>query len=376
VHVAPGRQGGFVWTGREPGRPEQAVIVPVVGPCPDAVVSGLGVSVVAHGGGRDSSALPVGVSRYYVALARQPDPATDPIAAQFMPTAAEDIHLPYETMDPLAEKRFMPVPRLIHRYPGRVLLLVCERCATYCRHCFRRHFTGQSDGQIKPEELEAAAAYIKSHPEIAEILISGGDPLMLDDARMAEVLDVLEDAAGERALVFRLATRMPVVLPVRITRALADVLWKHGRQRLWVVTQVNHPNEMTAAFGQAISNLVDRGIPVLNQSVLLRGVNNDLDVLATMFSGLLRLRVKPYYLFQGDLAAGTSHFRTTIDEGLDLMEKLRDRISGMAMPTYAVDLPDGGGKIALTRGSVLGIEDGSYILLDREGQRHRYPCEG
>ena len=328
-------------------------------------------------GGRGTTGqLPVGVSRYYAALAGSEDPSQDPIAAQFVRTDAEDLVLPYECADPLAEARFMPVPRLIHRYRNRVLLLACERCATYCRHCFRRHFTGQSDGQITSGDLRGAAAYIAAHPEVDEVLISGGDPLMLDDAHLADILDTLTLAVEPRELVFRIATRMPVVLPTRVTGALADMLRRHGQGRVWVVTQVNHPNEMGPVFARAIGHFIDRGIPVLNQAVLLRGVNNDVAVLARLFGGLLRLRVKPYYLFQGDLAAGTSHFRTTIDEGLDLMDGLRDLVSGMAMPTYAVDLPDGGGKIALTRASVLGIEDDHYILLDRRGERHRYPHEG
>ncbi len=320
--------------------------------------------------------LPVGSSRYYLSLAASLDPARDPIAAQTVRTDAEDVVLPHESVDPLAEARFMPVPRLIHRYPNRVLLLACERCATYCRHCFRRHFTGQSGGQIKSEDLARVASYVGKHLEIDEVLISGGDPLMLDDERLVSILDAIQAAVDPRALLFRIATRMPVVMPKRITVTLAKRLREHGKGRVWVVTQVNHPREMTPAFAQAIACFVDQGIPVLNQAVLLRGVNNDVDVLAELFGGLLRARVKPYYLFQGDLAAGTSHFRTTIDEGLDLMDALRDRLSGMAMPTYAVDLPDGGGKIVLTRATVQGIRDGSYLLLDRAGQQHRYPYEG
>ena len=322
----------------------------------------------------DASRLPVGVSRYYAALADSLDPVSDPIAAQFVRTDAEDVVLPHECADPLEESRFMPVPRLIHRYPNRVLLLASERCATYCRHCFRRHFTGQSDGQIKPQDLAQAAAYVGAHPEVDEVLISGGDPLMLDDGRLADILDAMHAAVGARMLIFRIATRMPVVLPARVTRALGALLRTHGKGRVWVVTQVNHPREITSAFAKAIDCLVDQGVPVLNQAVLLRGVNDDLDVLTELFGGLLRVRVKPYYLFQGDLAAGTSHFRTTIDAGLDLMDGLRDRLSGMAIPTYAVDLPDGGGKIALTRTTVRGVEDGYYILLDRDGRQHRYPC--
>ncbi len=320
--------------------------------------------------------LPEGVSRYYASLAESLDPEKDPIAAQFIRTDAEDLVLPHECSDPLEEARYMPVPRLIHRYPNRVLLLACERCATYCRHCFRRHFTGQSDGQITSEDLARAAAYVGSHPEIDEVLISGGDPLMLDDARLADILDAMHDAAVGRLLVFRIATRMPVVMPARITLALAKRLREHGKGRVWVVTQVNHPREMRSAFAEAVMCLVDQGIPVLNQAVLLRGINDDLDVLTELFGGLLRLRVKPYYLFQGDLAAGTSHFRTTIDAGLDLMDGLRDRLSGMALPTYAVDLPNGGGKIALTRATVRGKEGDDYILLDRQGKEYRYPCAG
>ncbi len=319
--------------------------------------------------------LPEGVSRYYASLAESLDPEKDPIAAQFMRTDAEDHVLPHECSDPLEEARYMPVPRLIHRYPNRVLLLACERCATYCRHCFRRHFTGQSDGQIRSQDLARAAAYVGAHSEIDEVLISGGDPLMLDDARLVDILDSMNAAVGIRPLVFRIATRMPVVMPARITQALAKRMREHGQGRVWIVTQVNHPREMTSAFAAAMTCLVDQGIPVLNQTVLLRGINDDLDVLTELFSGLLRVRVKPYYLFQGDLAAGTSHFRTTIDAGLDLMDGLRDRLSGMAMPTYAVDLPDGGGKIALTRATVRGVEDGYYILLDRNGRQHRYPYE-
>jgi lysine 2,3-aminomutase len=326
-------------------------------------------------GSIDDTRLPVGVSRYYASLAESSDPARDPIAAQFVKTPAEDLVLPYESADPLTESRFMPVPRLIHRYPNRVLLLVCERCATYCRHCFRRHFTGQSDGQIKADEVARAARYIGEHPEIEEVLISGGDPLMLDDARLADILDQILAAAGGRELVFRIATRMPVVLPSRITQALAKMLRQHGCGRVWIVTQVNHHKEIQPAFVEAVQHLVDHGIPVLNQTVLLRGVNDDVEVLAQLFNRLVGLRVKPYYLFQGDLAAGTSHFRTTIDRGLDLMNALRDRLSGMAMPEYAVDLPDGGGKIVLTRASVLGVENGRYILCDRQGNRHSYPCE-
>ncbi len=319
--------------------------------------------------------LPTGVSRYYAGLARVADPTADPIAAQFMPTAAEANILPYESTDPIADVRYTVSPRVIHHYHDRILILVNDRCATYCRHCFRRHFTGHSTGRLLPAELEGAVAYLRATPHVEEILLSGGDPLMLADDELAGIIRHLREGVPERPLLFRLATRMPVVLPTRITAALADTLCAAADRRLWVVTHANHPRELTPAFAQAVAHFIDHGIPVLNQAVLLRGVNNNADTLEALFRRLLHCRVKPYYLFQGDLAAGTSHFRTSIEEGLDLMDALRDRLSGMAMPCYAVDLPGGGGKIPLTRGTLAAIHPDHYLLRDHHGCLHRYPRE-
>lgn len=217
--------------------------------------------------------------------------------------------------------------------------------------------------------------YLQNTPQVEEVLLSGGDPLMLSDIELEHIILTLRRAVPERCLLFRLASRMPVVLPSRITASLVDMLLEASVARVWLVTHANHPAELSGEFEQAAARLIDRGIPVLNQAVLLRGVNNSPDILETLFRRLIQLRVKPYYLFQGDLASGTAHFRTSIEEGLDIMDELRNRLSGMAMPTYAVDLPGGGGKIPLSRASIQTIRDGCYILHDRHGKEYPYPRE-
>jgi lysine 2,3-aminomutase len=323
----------------------------------------------------EKTRLPYGVSRYYASLAENSDPDNDPIAAQYIPRSAESIHLDYESPDPLADEQYSVAPRVIHHYSDRILILVNDRCATYCRHCFRRHFTGSSTGRITPEELDLAAEYLNKNPAVEEVLLSGGDPLMLSDEELFRIIVKLRDAAGERELMFRLATRMPVVLPARITPALAEGLVQASAGRIWLVTHANHPRELSEDFRRVAGLLVESGIPVLNQAVLLKGVNDSADVLEQLFRGLIKLRVKPYYLFQGDLASGTSHFRTSIDRGLDLMDELRNRLSGIAMPTYAVDLPGGGGKIPLERGRIEKRDENWYYLRGNDGAIYRYPVE-
>jgi lysine 2,3-aminomutase len=316
--------------------------------------------------------IPEGSTRYYRELARSDDPHTDPIAAQIVPRPEEALHLVYESSDPLGDELYRRGERLLHHYRDRVLILANDRCATYCRHCFRRHFTGHDSGRITPRQIDEALLYIRRHSEVQEALISGGDPLMLPDDHLLKLLESLREARED--LVLRLATRIPVVQPARLTDALAQRLG--AMAPLWVVIHANHPIELTASFRTAVARLVSNGVPVLNQAVLLRGVNDNADTLEELFRGLLRARVKPYYLFQGDLASGTSHFRTSIDRGLELMAELRRRLSGMAVPTYAVDLPGGGGKIPLTEASVARREPEWYVLLDAEGREHRYPREG
>ncbi len=313
--------------------------------------------------------LPYGVSRYYAGLASSTDPEADPIAAQYIPRPEEGVKLPYESADPIGDARYEVSPRLIHHYADRALLLVNDRCATYCRHCFRRHFTGHGGGRLAEEDLASAIAYLKRTPQIREILLSGGDPLMLEDREIDRILAALKQADPD--YIIRLCTRMPVVLPARITDALAAVL--EGYSGLWAVIHANHPRELTPEFQTAVRRLLRSGVPVLNQAVLLRGINDDVEVLEELFRGLVRSGVKPYYLFQGDLAAGTAHFRVPIERGVALMRALRARLSGMALPTYAVDLP-GGGKVPV-ESSLLRVDGDAYVLRGPDGGEYRYPRE-
>lgn len=315
--------------------------------------------------------LPYGVTRYYRNLAKSTDPESDPIAAQFVPQDAEMLRLPYESTDPLGDELYRKGKRVLHHYRDRILILANDRCATYCRHCFRRHFVGNDAGRITEAEIDEAAGYLSAHQEVHEALISGGDPLMLPDEYLILLVDRLRDARED--LIIRIGTRIPVVQPARVTVSLAIALG--SRAPIWVVIHANHPNELTDEFRLSIARLVDNGVPVVNQSVLLRGVNDSADTLEALFRGLLKARVKPYYLFQGDLASGTRHFRTSIDTGLALMRELRRRLSGMAIPTYAVDLPGGNGKLRLTEATVVGREADWYLLRDDEGREHRYPRE-
>jgi len=318
----------------------------------------------------DNERLPSGASRFYASLAQSEDPAADPIAAQYVPRAAESDVLPWESTDPLDERRFLVAPRLIHRYRDRVLLLVNDRCAVYCRHCFRRHFTGHGGGRIREAELARVCGYLAAHPEVHEVLVSGGDPLMLSDAELARILEEL--LAARPDLLLRVCTRVPVVLPARVTEALAELLGRCGTT--WVVTHANHPRELTPELASAVRRLLAHGVPMLNQAVLLRGINDDLETLEALFRGLVRARIKPYYLFQGDLASGTAHFRVPIERGLELMRELRGRLSGIAMPVYAVDLPGGGGKVPI-ESSLLRTEPDAYVLRGPEGGEFRYPRE-
>jgi lysine 2,3-aminomutase len=250
-------------------------------------------------------------------------------------------------------------------------LLVTGECAANCRYCFRRAVTGRGRGPVRPSELADIAAYLAGHPEIKELLLSGGDPLTLEDCRLFEIIDLVRDARP--GLILRLGTRIPGVLPSRITRRLAGGLAR--RQPLWIVLHINHPRELTPEFTDAAGRLSGAGVPLLSQTVLLRGINDDAGTLEELFRGLLARRIKPYYLFQGDLAAGTAHFRVPLEKGFALMKDLRRRLSAMALPVYAVDLPGGGGKVPLTE-SYLREEDADFWIFESiDGKRYSYPKE-
>ena len=295
----------------------------------------------------------------------------DAVRRQCVPTSAEFDTAPGELGDPLGEESRRPVSRLIHRYRDRALLLVTDECAVSCRYCFRRNFMGGGRGTLRSGELEAAAAYIGAHPEIRELLLSGGDPLVLDDDKLFGIIDALREARP--GLVLRLGTRIPAVLPSRITRSLARGLGL--RHPLWAVIHINHPRELTPESAGALRRLASAGVPLLSQTVLLRGINDEEDVLEELFRSLTANRVKPYYLFQGDLAEGTSHFRVPLRRGWEIMRSLRRRLSAMALPVYAVDLPGGGGKIPLTESYLKGEDADFWIFESVEGEEYRYPKE-
>ncbi len=314
--------------------------------------------------------LPYGVSKYYAQLAQSDDPDIDPIAAQYVPRAGELSVTPAETPDPIGDRKYLVAERLVHHYRDRVLILVNDRCATYCRHCFRRHFTGHGGGRLTEPHLETIVEYLTRTPAVQEILLSGGDPLMLADGELKRIIARLKRVNPD--YIIRLCTRMPVVLPSRVTFALASMLGEFGS--VWAIIHTNHPREVTGEFRSAVRLLLAAGVPVLNQAVLLRGVNDRVDTLEELFRALVRCGVKPYYLFQGDLAAGTAHFRVPIETGIELMRELRTRLSGMAIPTYAVDLPEGGGKVPV-ESSLLRIEADFYLFRGPDGREYRYPRE-
>ncbi len=296
------------------------------------------------------------------------DPA-DPIARQFVPAAAELVVTPGESADPIGDARYERVPGVVHRYPDRVLLKLTHVCPVYCRFCFRREMVGPGGEQaLSAEKLSAAVDYIAARPEIGEVILTGGDPLVLSPRRIQDVTARLAAIAHVRVL--RWHTRVPVVDPERITPELVAALQAVGKA-VFVALHANHPREFTPPARDAIARIVDAGIPMVSQSVLLKGVNDDVATLTQLMRAFLACRVKPYYLHHGDLAPGTSHFRTTIAEGQALMRALRGTISGLAQPTYVAEIPGGVAKVPVGPGYV--TEDG---LLDPHGTRHPAPDRG
>jgi lysine 2,3-aminomutase len=316
-------------------------------------------------------------ARYAVAITPamadliDPDDPDDPIARQFVPSAAELEALPEEDADPIGDDRHSPVEGIVHRYPDRVLLKVAHVCPVYCRFCFRRERVGPARGQaLSPEALSAALAYIRSRPEIWEVVLTGGDPLVLSPRRIRRLVGAL--AAIDHVKVLRWHTRVPVAEPGRVTDDLASALKADGKAT-FVVLHANHPRELTAAARAACGRLVDAGIPMLSQSVLLRGVNDDPGTLASLMRALVETRIKPYYLHHADLAPGTARFRTSIAEGQHLMRSLRGRVSGLCQPTYVLDIPGGHGKSPIGPSYVTATGDERYRVEDYGGGQHDYP---
>ncbi len=287
-------------------------------------------------------ALPFMISSYYASLI-DPEDLNDPIRAQIVPRIEECAAGEGESDDPQQENSYSPHGRFVHRYTSRAALLVSDTCTTYCRHCFRRRFTGQSHAGISNDLVKKTSQYLASHTEVKELLITGGDPLTLSDSRLDEIITTLREARED--LVLRLCTRTPVTYPERVSDRLIHILKKHHTAPVYIMTQFNHPREITRESRTAVARFADNGFPLMNQSVLLRGVNDTSSTLAELCNTLVSIRVKPYYLFNGDMVRGTAHLRLPLGEAIRIEGELRGLLSGLAMPVVAVDLPEGGGKV-------------------------------
>lgn len=314
-------------------------------------------------------------ARYAVAITPamdaliDPTNPNDPIAAQFRPDVRELETAPDELSDPIGDDAHTPVKGVVHRYPDRCLLKLVHVCPVYCRFCFRREMVGpDGDGTLTGAELDAALAYIEAQPAIWEVILTGGDPFLLSARRAREITERL--AAIEHVKIIRWHTRVPVVDPLRVTPDLVEALRADGATT-YVVVHSNHPRELTEQARAAIARIVDSGVPMLSQTVLLKGVNDDVETLEALMRGLVEARVKPYYLHHLDKAQGTSHFRCTIAEGQELAQALHQRASGIAQPTYVLDIPGGHGKAPLASPGVRKNGDG-YEVRDRDGVWRKY----
>jgi lysine 2,3-aminomutase len=311
----------------------------------------------------------VAITPALAALIDPRDPA-DPIARQFVPDIRELDWRPEEIADPIGDDLKSPVKGLVHRYPDRVLLKLVSVCAVYCRFCFRRETVGQGEAGLSGQAFAAALDYIRARDEIWEVVLTGGDPLTLSPRRLAEITWAL--AAIPHVKILRWHTRLPVAAPERVTDAMAEALTGGHDKTVYVALHANHPRELTPAARAACKRLIDHGAAMVSQSVLLKGVNDDADTLAALMRAFVEARVKPYYLHHGDLAPGTAHFRTGIAEGQALVRQLRGRLSGLAQPTYVLDIPGAYGKIPIGPAYVETVGEGAYEVKDASGAAHRY----
>lgn len=313
----------------------------------------------------------VGVSGQVLeTIANRQQPGIDPVGRQYIPSTAESDVLDEELYDPIGDDAYSPVEGLVHRYPDRVLFKVSNICAVYCRYCFRREMVGSGDSAfLEDSALEAAFSYIEAHPEVWEVILSGGDPLVLSPRRLETILKRLETI--KHVQVIRIHSRVPVADPGKINDTILNVL-KSVDKPIYVVIHVNHPQEITANVQKCLDSIRFSGCTLLSQSVLLRGVNNDTKTLENLFRALISAHVKPYYLHHPDLAKGTNHFRVSIAEGQKLMKSLRGRVSGICLPTYVLDIPGGHGKIPLDACYLKDLQDGGYDVEDYQGGQHRY----
>lgn len=308
------------------------------------------------------------ITPYYASLMDPTDPAC-PIRMQAVPTIHETRVLPYEMEDPLNEECSSPVPNIVHRYPDRVLFLVTRQCSMYCRHCTRRRVVGEEDGAITAAEVDAAVDYIARTPQIRDVLISGGDPLTLPDAVLERIIERLRGI--EHVEVIRIGTRVPVVMPMRITPELTALLKKN--HPIWINTHFNHARELTPESIKACADIVDAGIPLGNQSVLLRNINDNTETIKELLLGLVKARIRPYYLYQCDLSRGIGHFRTKVETGIEIMQNLTGSISGFAVPRFVIDAPGGGGKIPINPEYIVSMDDKEVVMRNYRGDLYTYP---
>ncbi len=311
--------------------------------------------------------LPLRIPRYYLDLIDWHDPR-DPLRRQVLPLPDEEVVLPDDLRDPIGDDVHSPVPGIVHRYPDRVLFLLTAACAVHCRFCFRREFIGKPARTLRKDQFEGALRYIAEHPQIWEVILSGGDPLVFPDTYLNTVLKRLRSIPHVRIL--RIHSRTPAIFPARLTIEFAEMARRYAP--VYLVVHVNHPREVSPDFVQHVGLVVDHGIPVLSQTVLLRGVNDDVGTLAELFKRLVEARIKPYYLHQLDRAPGTNHFRVPIERGLQLMEGLRGHISGLCLPTYVLDIPGGHGKVPLGPRYVHSKDGRLYEVVNHHGERFIY----
>jgi lysine 2,3-aminomutase len=311
--------------------------------------------------------LPIRITPYYLSLC-DPDDPTCPIRQQCVPRLDEGHEVPGDLEDPLGEVQHEVAPHLVQRYPDRALLLATDRCGVYCRFCTRSRMVGDGGGAVSLDRLTPAFAYLEAHPEVRDVILSGGDPLTMTTDRLARLVARVRAISSVETI--RLATRAPVTLPSRITDELVRALRPH--HPLWVMTHFNHPKELTESAGVACQRLADGGFPIMNQTVLLRGVNDDAEVLAALFRGLVRWRVRPYYLLQMDPVRGTGHLRTPLDRGVAIMEQLQGRLSGIALPKLVVDTPGGMGKVPVGPDYVVARRPGRTLLRTHRGVEVEY----
>jgi len=305
----------------------------------------------------------------YFAMLMDPNDPHDPVRMQAIPTIKELDFSASDMEDPLFEDIDSPVHGLTHRYPDRVLFLITDMCANYCRHCTRRRLAGQEDHARDKASIDAAIKYIKEHEEIRDVLLSGGDPLLVSDAFLEDIIKRLK--AIDHIEIVRIGSRTPVTLPMRITPELCKMLAKY--HPMWLNTHFNHPREITPESKAAVEMLADHGIPVGNQTVLLRGINDCPTIMKKLVHELVKIRCRPYYFYQCDLSRGIEHFRTSVEKGLEIAESLRGHTSGFAVPTFILDAPGGGGKIPLAPQYLISMSDKRVVLRNYEGGIFTYP---